>query len=199
MTDTDRSRNPIEFRAATVADVAFPKRTIELVVMPYESETVVEYQRRMIREVIARGAFNGIECRDGQVRLNRDHDKSRTFGKVERFHPERDEGLVAECRIAQTPLGDDTLALAAEGMLDASAGFAPIDQVWDAGRSLRRITRAFLDHIAMTPDPAYPDARVLAVRNLPEAPVRPPGRLETPNLDQIRLWRLEAEYDRIGR
>ena len=51
--------NPIEFRSATVAEVSFPKRTIDLVVMPYESETMVEFQGRLVREVVSRGRSPG--------------------------------------------------------------------------------------------------------------------------------------------
>lgn len=191
--------NPIEFRAATVADVKFPARMIDLVVMPYESETVVEHQGRMIREVISRGAFRGINGRDGRVAVNRDHDMTKVVGRATLFHPNDERGLVAECRIADTLLGDETLQLAAEDILDASAGFAPMDQSWEDGGALRRVSRAFLAHIALTPDPAYRDARVLAVRSRPEAPVGPPVALATPNLDQIRSWRLQDAYDALGR
>jgi phage head maturation protease len=73
------------------------------------------------------------------------------------------------------------LALAADDCLDASAGFRvlPGGETWE-GRSRRRIVKAWLDHIALTPDPAYTDARVLAVRN---------GA--TPRIDAICEWQRE--------
>jgi HK97 family phage prohead protease len=187
----------LEFRAAQVAGVSFPQRMIELIVMPYESETMVEIRGRLIREVIARGAFDGIERRANRVRVNRDHDVTKAVGRAVAFHPERPEGLVADLRIARTPLGDETLQLADEEILDASAGFAPLPggEKWDTPDT-RRITRAYLGHIAMTPDPAYPDARVLAVRHA-EASVAPAVALETPNLDLVRAWGLQAAYDAL--
>ena len=133
--------------------------------MPYETETVVEHRGRMVREIVSRGAFDGIERRANRVRVNRDHDVTRTVGRALTFFPSRDEGLVAELRIAQTELGDETLALADEGILDASAGFMPMPdgETWP-DRNLRRVDKAWLAHIAMTPDPAYETANVLSVR-----------------------------------
>jgi len=175
-------------RQAKLVDVSFPDRTIELVVMPYETETLVAYAGRMVTETIARGAFDGIERRANRVRVNRDHNLERTVGRAVALHPSRDEGLVAEVRIAQTDLGEETLQLAADGCLDASAGFRPMDGglEWQ-GRNAYRITRGWLGHIAMTPEPAYEDAKVLAVRTASSA-ARPPSA--TPNLDTIRQWRL---------
>ena len=91
------------------------------------------------------------------MRANRDHDRQRTIGKAVNFWPSRKEGLVAAVRIAQTSLGDETLALADEDCLGASVGFA----VRGSGRELdrrnrtRRIRQALLDHLAFVPDPAY--------------------------------------------
>ena len=45
---------------------SFPDRTIELIVMPYEQETIVS-TGRMIEEIVSRGAFDGIET-DGRSR-----------------------------------------------------------------------------------------------------------------------------------
>jgi phage head maturation protease len=142
-------RNPVEYRSAVVADVSFPKRTIELVVMPYEEETTVEHQGRMVREVISRGAFDGIEGRPNRVKVNLDHDITRSLGKVLRFHPSRQVGLVADCYISPTAAGNDALQYAADGIYDASAGFAPIEQRWEQGGGLRRVNKAWLAHIAL--------------------------------------------------
>jgi HK97 family phage prohead protease len=190
--------NPIEFRSAVVSEVSFPHRTIDLVVMPYESETMIEFGGRLIREVVSRGAFNGIEGRANRVKVNRDHDITKVVGRAVAFHPGAEQGLVAECRIAQTPLGDETLQLADEEILDASAGFAPMEQRWEE-RSLRRIVKAFLSHIALVPEAAYAGARVLDVRTRPEDPVGPLVAADTPNLDRVRAWRLQAAYDALGR
>src|SRR5262245_48632740 len=127
MNDQDSApTGELRWRTAQQIGVSFPERTIELVVMPYETEALVGYSGRMVKETIARGAFDGIERRANRVRVNRDHDVKRTVGRAVSFHPSREEGLVAELRIAQTPLGDETLTLADEDMLDASAGFLPM-------------------------------------------------------------------------
>ena len=55
-----------------------------------------------------------------------------------------------------------TLGLAAEGMLSASAGFGinpRSGQILDRARRVRRITNAYLDHIALVMQPAYDGAR----------------------------------------
>ena len=77
-------------------------------------------------------------------------------------------------RIFKTPLGEETLTLCDEGGLDASAGFSLLRrddgriwddaEVWERNRSVRRLNRIRLDHLALVPNPAYPDARTLSVR-----------------------------------
>src|SRR4029077_7384262 len=84
------------------------------------------------------------------------------------FDPTETRGLVAELKIAQTPRGDETLALAAENCLGPSIGFgllAPSDQMLDRGNMRRRINTAWIDHIGMVEDPAYIGAGVLGVRD----------------------------------
>lgn len=192
-------RAPVEHRTAVVTDVSFPDRTVELIVMPYEREAIVRHEGRVIREVCSRGAYDGIERRANRVRVNRDHDVTRTIGRAIAFHPSREVGLVAELRIARTDLGEETLTLADEGLLDASAGFAPMPGgvEWE-GRQLRRLTKVWLAHIAMTPDPAYVDANVLAVRTAePGSELQPVSA--TPRLDEVRAWLATTRYDRAGR
>ena len=64
---------------------------------------------------------------------------------------------MAELHIARTPLGDETLGLAADQALEASVGFAVMagGEQWLEQRTRRRLTRCFLDHIAMVPEGAY--------------------------------------------
>jgi phage head maturation protease len=99
-------------------------------------------------------------------------------------------------RIAQTALGEETLELANEGALDASAGFLPMPggESWHERRTMRRITKAWLGHIALTPDPAYLDARVLAVRTAEPVQVGTAERIATPLLDEVRSWRLREQF-----
>jgi HK97 family phage prohead protease len=196
---TNRPDGPLMFRTATQLGVSFPDRLIELIVMPYETEALVEHPKRpgiLVRETCSRGAFDGIERRASRIRVNRDHRLERTVGRAVSFHTSRDEGLVAELRIAQTDLGDETLALAADECLDASAGFLPMPggEHW-LTRTRVRYSKCWLGHIALTPEPAYEAARVLAVRQAPE-PVdgAPPPPAATPKLDAVRSWTLNDRY-----
>lgn len=195
---TDTPRPPLEIRdSAVVTGVDFAQRIIEMVAVPYNEEAVVEYRGELWEESFAPGSFDGIETRKepNLVRVNRDHDHTRTVGKVVRFFPSREEGLVGEVRIAPTMLGDETLTLADEDMLSLSAGFAVRgrDQVLDRsnrdGLPKRRITRAFLDHLAFVEQPAYVGARVLAVRDEGSRPTAADlDPLVTPNLDEVLNW-----------
>jgi len=188
----------LEYRQATLAGVSFPDRIIELIVMPYEEETLVEHRGRMVTEIISRGAFDGIEKRPARVKANRDHDDRRVVGKAVSFHPDAAEGLVAEVKVSDTELGRETLILADDGVLDVSAGFVPMadGERWET-RARRRIVRAWLGHVALVPDPAYTGAKVLAVRaqnasgGLTDVSARPP---ETPRLNVVRGWLLEDSY-----
>jgi HK97 family phage prohead protease len=186
----------IETRASEVTGVSFPKRLIELIVMPYETMTEVAHRGRMISEIVSRGAFDGIERRPNRVKVNRDHKRDRTIGKAVALHPSRQEGLIAEVKISPVPLGDETLVLAEDGILDASAGFGIMDEpgaeVWET-RSRHRLNKLWLDHIALVPDPAYETANVLAVREAPE----PVVASATPNLDRVRLEQWRRELDMI--
>ena len=186
----------LEIEIRKVADqqlgVSFPKRQIELVVMPYEVEAQVVHRGRMIREIVSRGAFEGIDATRRRIVVNREHVLDKVVGKAIRFHPSREEGLVAELRIAPTEQGDETLALADEGLLDASAGFGVPDggETWPE-RGLRRLSRLWLDHIAMTHSPAYEGTNVLAVRDKDHVVASVGAR---PNLEVVRGWRLADRY-----
>jgi HK97 family phage prohead protease len=163
-------------KAGELVDVSYPERTIELIVIPYEHEIEVEHPTKRnggrVREMIMRGAFDGIERRANRVRANREHDTLLTFGRVSTFHTGHQQGLHGKIRVANTPLGDETLALAEDGCLDASAGFWPkmdergkfVGIEWDSP-SRYKITKAFLNHVALVSDGAYGEkAGVLAVR-----------------------------------
>lgn len=190
MTD-ENMKAPIEYRTAEVAGVNFAQRLIELVAVPYEQVATVEWRGDLWQETFERGAFDGLEKRPNRVRVNRDHDKTRTVGKAVAFHPSRQEGLVAELRIAKTPLGDETLALADEDVLSASVEFAArmSDQLLDKRSMTRRIRRAFVAGLAMVPDPAYDGAQVLSVRGAVGSPDAALPKLpETPALDELQSW-----------
>ena len=192
----------LEYRDATVSAVSFPQRTVELIVMPYETETLITERGKTFTEIVSRSAFEGLEARNGKVRVNRDHDRTRTVGRATRFDHSDPAGLIAEIRVSQTELGEETLVLADDGVLDASAGFAPLRdpagrvvpdaEVWET-RSRRRLNRLFLDHIALTPDPAYADARVLTVRSEPLTDAPTGIVVAMPNLARLELEEWERK------
>lgn len=174
---------PVEHRVAQVADVDFEQRVITFIAVPWGEETIVSGpDGTPIRERFERGAFNGIETRspDNPVTINRDHDPHRVVGKAIAFDTEDERGLIVDAHISRTPLGDETLQLAADKVLRASVGFAARRSDAPIVRGLRSVKRAFLDHIGMLPNPAYSGATVLAVREQEEV-----EKAATPNLDAV--------------
>ena len=158
--------------------------------MPYDEEARVTYQGRSIVETIAPGAFAGVTS---PVKVNMAHDYERPIGRVAKFHPNDPRGLRTELRVVNTRTGDDVLEPGGRGPPPARrSASCPAGRraVPTEGRTRRRITRAMLDHIALTGDPAYLGAKVLAVRAA--GGDERPARVETPNLDRIRLERLAA-------
>ena len=109
----------------------------------------------------------------------------------------------------KTPLGDETLALCDEGGLDASVGFALLRrddgrawddaEVWERNRTVRRLNRLWLDHLALVPDPAYPDAAVLSVRNTPAASQELVQGDATPNRDVLTVEEQKAAFEALNR
>lgn len=181
---------PVEVRAATteVADVNVSDRVITVIAVPYDEPAKIGYRGSIWTEMFSRGAFDGIEKRPQRVRVNREHVIGDTIGKAITFHPSREEGLVAELRIAKTLRGDETLALAEDDCLSSSIGFslaAPSDQLLDRATMTRRINRAWLDHIALVESPAYAGSDVLDVRDAVKAMEDMRAPLATPVLDDF--------------
>jgi phage head maturation protease len=205
----------VEYRSGEgqqVAEVNFPKRLVTVVAMPYEQPTEIYEHGKVFTEIVSRTAFDGAEKRTNKLpRVNRGHDPDRLAGKIVALHPSRSEGLVAEVRMFTTALGEETLVLCDEGGLDASAGFmllrrdngrGPVyedAEVWDNGRTLRRLNRLHLDHLAFVASPAYKDAVVLDVRDASVRPQEPLSREETPNRDRIAMKALWAQHADMNR
>lgn len=185
MSENGPRREGVEHRQAAVVDVDFAERVIEVIAVPYDQETVVMYRGQPVRESVAPGAFDGIDQRGDHVTANRDHNYERTIGRVVGYRTDDPRGLVAQLRVSDTELGTETLRLAADGVLKASVGMVVrrSDQIVKNG--LRRIKRAFLDHVSMVPNPAYIGADVLTVRQgqSGEEGEQPPP--STPNLDGL--------------
>jgi HK97 family phage prohead protease len=158
-----RASRALQYRSAELADVSAPGRTIDLLIAPAECPTSVVEGGRRLTEVFAHGCFGGCEKNAHRVRVNRDHRFERTIGHAVTLDPWHEAGLIGTLKLARTELADETLALAEEDCLDASAGFLISGEQWPT-RNTRRITKAELHHVALTPDPAYTDARIMAVR-----------------------------------
>lgn len=182
--------NEIEFRKSTLTEVDTKLRLIDLIAVPWEQETEIPWQGELWREVFSRGAFKGIEDHAGRVRVNREHVQGDTVGKVVHFDSQHEDGLLARVKIAQNPRGDDTLALAEEDMISASVGFrvkSHHDVLINKRAKVRRVLRAFLDHLSMVENPAYVGAKVLAVRaESSELTVVESPSLATPILDEMQ-------------
>lgn len=179
----------VEYRSSNVVGVTDVKqRIIEVIATPYEQPARVEYRGELWNEIFERGAWAGLEKRPNRVRANRDHDRMRTVGRVINFWPNREEGLVAAVKIANTTLGDDTLGLAEDDCLSASVGFAVMGskQQLDRHTMTRRIKLAYMDHLSFVPDPAYEGASVLSVRHAGAASDLKP--LVTPEMDEFKAW-----------
>lgn len=178
-------REGVELRSAQIAGVDFAERVIEIIAVPYSQETVVEYRGEVLRELVEPGAFDGIEKTEWHVTANREHNYERTFGKVIGYRSGDPRGLISLLKVSETPLGDETLQLAADGVLKPSVGMVVRrgDQIIRNG--LRRIKKAFLDHIALVPNPAYMGADVLAVRQGQRALMQEQPAPATPNLDEV--------------
>jgi HK97 family phage prohead protease len=177
-------------RSSTVnADtVDFTDRIIEVVALPWDVEAPVVWRGEMWQETFQRGAFNDAIDAGVRIPVNREHVRGDTIGRVVSMvdHP---HGLLAAVKIAKTARGDDTLQLAAEGVLGASVGYKLqklSDVVLNRRAMTRRVMRAFMDHLGMVESPAFAGADTLAVHDEfshhPEAGLQP---LVTPTLDEM--------------
>ena len=189
-------QGPIEIRSAVIEQVAYPERTIDLIVVPYDEWAVVEYRGRMVEESFAPGAFGAIRNRARKFLVNMEHDAARWIGTVLDLDAGNERGLRSRIKVRRTPEGDQALNDAADGLLGASVGFAcaPEHFTWPA-ENRRRIHKAFLDHIGLTAEPAYVGAELLEVRS--STPVVIPANMSaTPNLDRVLAERRQEGYCR---
>lgn len=168
-----------KYRAAEIDDVAFGKREITLIAVPYNQEaSVYDWGDGVNREKFIPGAFNGIESRAKQITLNRDHERARVIGVAQAFDTKSERGLIATMKVSNTDLGTESLQLAADGVLRSSVAFTARSQDMAVKDGVRSIYRAFLIHVALTPEPAYEGAEVIDVRS-----GEPFEDSPTPNLD----------------
>lgn len=172
-----------------LAGVDRVRRTIDLIAVPWDQPAEVFWRGDIWTETFERGAFDGIESRSDSIRVNREHVKGNTVGKIIEFDPRNDEGLWARVKIVKGSKGDEVLDLAEDDMISPSVGYRaqkPSDVRLDKQARHRSVLNAFLDHLGMVEDPAFKGAQVLAVhRNSPESPAADGPLVATPLLDEF--------------
>jgi uncharacterized protein len=138
-------------------------RTVAGLAVPYG----VEVDLGPYRETFVLGAFAGTD--PATVPLTATHPRDGgelPIGVAVELVEQRD-GLHAAFRVSDTALGNDVLALVADRAVNGlSIGFIadPASDVWSRDRTSVQRHRATLDHVAVVRAPAYPTARITAVR-----------------------------------
>ena len=184
-----RSASPAEIlqRAAVVAEVDARQRLIDVLAVPWNEPAQVFWRGEIWTEVFHRGAFDGVEERAGRIRVNREHTKGATVGKIVDLDPHNETGLTAQVKIIKSPAGDEIMALADEDATSVSIGYRankPSDVRLNKRGKLREVFGAFLDHLSFVEDPTWDSAKVLAVREGPGGMAVAEGPLpSTPALD----------------
>jgi HK97 family phage prohead protease len=166
---------------AVLAEVDVKQRLIDLIAVPWDEEAEVPWRGEIWHEVFRRGAFDGLEDHVGRVRVNREHVRGDTVGKLVFADPKAQPGLIARTKIAKTLRGDDTLALAEDDMISGSVGYRikkPEDLKLTHRTRMREVLRAFLDHLSLVEAPAFAGAQVLAVREEESGLVDPPPQAQ---------------------
>lgn len=186
----------IETRSAdvTVDGVNTSERIITVIAAPYEQAAQVPFRGGVWNELFTRSAFNGFDpLKPGARQIpatssltipNPNHEKGHLVGRVIRAFPDDPRGLITEVKIAKTTTGDETLELANDNSISASVGFMvkdpKRDQHLDPYSRTRKISRAFLHHLAFVAEPAYDGAQILSVRSTQDTLLA-----ATPDLDDI--------------
>lgn len=187
----------IFLRNSALADVDTKLRLIDLIAVPWDEEGEVVWRGEIWRESFDRSSFDGLETHAGRVPVNREHVIGDTVGKVVAFEPSNKVGLWTRTKIAATPRGDETLALAEEEMIAASVGYrikSPTDIQINKRARTRRVMRAFMDHLGLVEAPTFAGAQVLAVRaeqsglEVVETPLPDTPALDDVMNDEVLNW-----------
>lgn len=195
--DDDTMTPAVETRSngVQIDNVDFGQRIITVLAVPYEQPTQVPFRQEMWTEVFSRSAFNGIESQTRKIPATAalqvpapDHAGARLVGRVISSDPHGAAGLVSEVKISRTEAGDEALELANDEMLWPSVGFMVknprFDQELDRYKRMRRVNRAFLDHLAFVGQPAYEGAKILAMRADDPTLVAEQQFTPTPRMDE---------------
>jgi len=156
-------------RAVEVAEleVRSDGRTLEGTLMPWgQPASIVEPGSRYV-EVFVRGAFDGTDPAD--VPLTRLHPRTGAdlpIGVGVEFD-DQPARLRGAWHVSDVEEGNEVLELARDKVpLGLSVGFAEVHggSRWNHARTHVERVKATLDHVAVVRAPAYPGARITAVR-----------------------------------
>jgi len=145
---------------AAALEVRDDGRTLVGVAVPYGVETRIG---RYV-ESFAPGAFPDA----GTHPLTATHPRDGAELPIGHSVELRDEadGLHGAWHVSETETGNEVLTLVRDGVpLGLSVGFIPDRDQWNRDRTRVVRVRATLDHVAVVRTPAYPDARIAAVRH----------------------------------
>lgn len=219
MADEDEAQNLLESLSAAVMPTEvevrnLAKREVDVRIVPWDRQinTVIG------PEMFMRGAFEGTDAskillmglehemhlglsQNGTPKLTR-----RPIGKGISLD-ERDDGAYMTFRVAKTAAGDEYLALAVDKVVDGvSVEMGHNARVAYEQRNGRRTTLvkwADLRAVAPTYQPAYTEARVLAVRS--EAEEAPVAEAEAPVIGAVHdsenaefAAAMRAEFSKLG-
>lgn len=163
MTEVRQYASEIEIRAGGDG------RTIAGILVPYGEATRPDAGLPFV-ETFARGAFRRtVAERSDRIKVLVQHDSSRLAIGRSKLLREDTRGLYGELHVSQTQQGDEVLALARDGVVDAfSIGFSvpPGGDSYSTDRQVRTVTDAKLHEVSIVNEGAYAGAQILAVRTV---------------------------------
>lgn len=159
----------IEYTSVPLSDMEIrtveDKHYIEGICVPWETRT----DRVEVPEMFERGAFADLVSSGARVKLiDYNHDDKRIPVGYSTMIEDRDAGLWARFKINDTPEGDSAIRNTREQVYEGlSIGFLARGERTVNG--VRHVTSARLHHVSLVEDPAYKEAKILAVRSAHDA------------------------------
>lgn len=183
-----RTREAAEVRTFPMELRAVDARTMEGLVCPYGGEWPIGG----FTETLLPGVFKkSLAESPAPIPLMRYHEYEDPAVAVATEWRDTDEGLVGVFTFDTRPDAEEAARLAAGGFLSGlSVGFTPVRSSWDDSGEVPHVDRheAVLREVSLTSVPAFPSARVLAVRSM-GAPERPGTAIKpTPRMDALRQY-----------
>jgi len=175
--------------------VDLEKRTIRGLAVPYGR--VAESKGR--KWSFSRGSLTFEDV--SRIKLLDGHDWSKPIGRA--IHVEEtDAGMIPTFSVIATPAGDEALLMAAEKVKDGLSIGVAKGGTYDERNGVYFAVSAPLAHVALTPCPAFDDARVTAVaaskegETMTDPQVTTPaeGSATTPEFSEAQLEQLRAMF-----